>query len=161
VGIGAIGAATAKRALAFDMQILAYRRTRSPSPLPNVDLVSGLDELLGASDHIVVAAPATPATYHLFDANAFARMKRGAHLINVSRGALVDQDALLKALDDESLAMATLDVTDPEPLPAGHPLYAHPRVRVSPMSAGAPPTPGVGRSSCSKRTSVGSSKENL
>jgi phosphoglycerate dehydrogenase-like enzyme len=59
-------------------------------------------------------------------------MKPTAHLVNIARGTLVDQDALLAALDAEQLAGASLDVTDPEPLPAGHPLYAHPKVRLSP-----------------------------
>ena len=61
--------------------------------------------------------------------------KRGLHLINIGRGALIDQDALLSALDAGAIARATLDVTDPEPLPAGHPLYAHPKVRISPHTS--------------------------
>jgi phosphoglycerate dehydrogenase-like enzyme len=94
-------------------------------------MVTSLPELLGQADHVVVAAPATPATFHLLDADAFAAMKPNAHLVNIARGALVDQDALLAALDAGQLAAASLDVVDPEPLPAGHPLYEHPKVRVS------------------------------
>ncbi len=59
-------------------------------------------------------------------------MKPGVHVVNISRGSLIDQDALLTALDDGRVALASLDVVDPEPLPAGHPLYAHPRVHLSP-----------------------------
>ena len=76
----------------------------------------------GRSDHLVVAAPATPATHHLLDEAAFAAVKPGVHLVNVARGSLVDQDALLRALDDGRVALASLDVVDPEPLPDGHPL---------------------------------------
>ena len=87
------------------------------------------------------ATPATAATRHLIDAAAFDALKPGAHLVNVARGALVDQDALLAALDSGRVATASLDVVDPEPLPEGHPLYAHPGVRLSPhISWSAPDT---------------------
>jgi len=141
IGIGGIGSATAARALAFDMHVTAYRRTGSPSPVDGVVIASDLEELLGASDHVVVAAPATAASRHLLDRRAFDSMRDGVHLVNISRGALVDQDALLGALESGRVAMATLDVTDPEPLSPGHPLYSHPRVRVSPhVSWSAPST---------------------
>src|SRR5207302_905829 len=86
-------------------------------------------------------APLTPATRHMIDASVFARMKPTAHLVNISRGGLIDQEALLMALDEGRIARATLDVTTPEPLPEGHPLYAHPKVRVSPhiSFSGGPP----------------------
>ena len=132
VGIGAIGTATATRALAFGMEVAAYRRKKSASPLSDVAIVPEIEDLLAISDHLVIAAPATEETRHLIDARAFASMKEGVHLVNISRGALVDQDALLSALDSGRVAMATLDVTEPEPLPEGHRLYAHPLVRVSP-----------------------------
>ncbi|MGH2728119.1 MAG: NAD(P)-dependent oxidoreductase, partial [Actinomycetota bacterium] len=132
IGFGEIGREVARRALAFDMNVVAVRRTRAPSEIPGVEVVGSLGELLGAADHVVVTAPATPATRHLLNAKAFARMKPGAHLVNIARGTLIDQDALIAALDDGTVAMASLDVVDPEPLPAGHPLYAHPKVRVSP-----------------------------
>jgi len=89
------------------------------------------DELLPGADHVVLAAPATARTRHLLDAAAFAQMKPGAHLVNIARGSLVDQDALRAALDDGTVARATLDTVDPEPLPAGHWLYAHPQVRMT------------------------------
>jgi phosphoglycerate dehydrogenase-like enzyme len=132
VGLGEIGTATAHRALGFGMEVLAFRRTSAPPQLSGITIVPALDHLLGASDHVVIAAPATPATRHLIGAHAFGAMKNGVHLVNVSRGTLVDQDALLAALDSGQVAMATLDVTDPEPLPEGHRLYSHPRARVSP-----------------------------
>ena len=79
----------------------------------------------------MIAAPATAATQHLIDAAALERMKPGVHLVNVARGTLVDQDALRAALDDGRVAMASLDTVDPEPLPEGHWMYGHPKVRSS------------------------------
>ena len=131
VGIGAIGSAVARRAQAFDMRVIATRRTAAPAD-DGIERAASLAELLAAADHIVVAAPATAETRHLIDADALGAVKPGAHLINIARGSLVDQDALLAALDDGRLAMASLDVVEPEPLPAGHPLFTHPRVRLSP-----------------------------
>ena len=132
IGLGAIAIETAKRALAFDMRVLAFRRTDAPSPMEGIEIAGSLPELLAASDHVVVAAPATAATRHLLDDAAFAAIKPGAHVINIARGDLIDQEALIRALDAEQVAVASLDVMDPEPLPAGHPLYAHPKVRLTP-----------------------------
>jgi phosphoglycerate dehydrogenase-like enzyme len=131
VGLGAIGQEVAKRALAFDMQVVGVRRSAGPSPIAGVTMRDSLAALLEQSDHVALAAPATPETRHLFGASAFAAMKPTAHFVNVSRGSLVDQDALIAALDAGQLAMASLDTVEPEPLPAGHPLFAHPKVRLS------------------------------
>ena len=68
----------------------------------------------------------------MFNDDLFAKVKPGAHLINVARGSVVDQEALIRALDSGRLGFATLDVTDPEPLPEGHSLYTHPKVRLTP-----------------------------
>ena len=132
VGLGGIGSAVATRALAFDMHVRAVRRSGAPSPVPGVTLVPTLGDLLPIVDHLVVAAPATPKTRHLLDEDAFAAVRPGVHLVNIARGALIDQDALRSALDDGRVALASLDVCDPEPLPAGHWLYTHPKVRLSP-----------------------------
>jgi len=132
VGLGAIGTAVAQRALPFGMRVRACRRSGRPSDVAGVDVVSDLIALVAEADHVVIAAPATPATRHLFNRAVFARMKPGAHLVNVARGGLVDQDALRAALDDGRVAMASLDAVEPEPLPAEHWLYTHPRVRLSP-----------------------------
>ena len=132
LGFGGIGQAVAVRALAFGMEVRAARRTRTPSPVPGVEVVADARAAVEGADHVVVAAPATPATRHLVDAALLAAMKPGAHLVNVSRGRLVDQDALRAALDSGPLACASLDTVEPEPLPAGHWLYTHPRVRLSP-----------------------------
>jgi phosphoglycerate dehydrogenase-like enzyme len=132
VGIGGIGEAIAQRALAFGTNVIAFRRRSAPPPLPEIRVVSSLEELLPACDHLVLAAPLTPHTRHLLDARAFGLVRPGVHLVNIARGGLIDQEALRVALDDDRVAMATLDTVDPEPLPAGDWMYSHPRVRLSP-----------------------------
>jgi phosphoglycerate dehydrogenase-like enzyme len=132
VGVGAIGTEVARRALSFDVEILALRRRATPAPLPGIELVGRLTDLLGRSDHLVIAAPATPNTHHLMDAAAFAACKPGVHIVNIARGSLIDQNALRAALDDGRVARASLDTVDPEPLPEGHWLYGHPSVRLTP-----------------------------
>lgn len=132
VGLGSIGTEVATRALAFEMEVVALRRSPRSSPISGVTLAPSLASLLSGSDHIVLAAPATAETARLIDDDALAEIKPGAHFVNVSRGSLVDQEALLRALDDGRIAIASLDVVEPEPLPAGHRLYAHPKVRLSP-----------------------------
>lgn len=97
-----------------------------------VQAVGSIEQLLAASDHLVLALPITAQTYHLINVATLAHARPGLHLVNIARGALVDQQALLQALDAGRLSGATLDVTDPEPLPDGHPLYHHPRVRITP-----------------------------
>ena len=91
VGLGGIGLATAERALPFGMKVRALRRRPEPSPLEGVEVVGSLEELLPESDHLVLAAPATPRTRHLIDAEALALVKPGVHLVNIARGALVDR----------------------------------------------------------------------
>ena len=131
VGFGGIAQAIARRALPFEMRVKALRRSGAPSSIAGVGIVADLASLLVDADHVVIAAPETPATRHLFGDEAFACVKPGAHLVNIARGGLVDQDALRRALDQGQIGLATLDCVDPEPLPAGHWLYGHPRVRVS------------------------------
>ncbi|MGH7419899.1 MAG: NAD(P)-dependent oxidoreductase, partial [Candidatus Rokuibacteriota bacterium] len=97
------------------------------------------DELLAQSDVVVIALPLTKATHHLFTRDLFRRMRRHAILINVTRGAIIYGEDLLAALDQGLIGGAGLDVTDPEPLPPGHPLWTHPRVIVTPHTAGGSP----------------------
>jgi phosphoglycerate dehydrogenase-like enzyme len=131
VGLGGIGTELARRAQAMGMRVAAVRRTAQSGPA-GVEILPSLDELLPQADHLVLAAPATRHTRQLMNAETFKKCKSGMHLVNVARGALVDHEALLDALDSDIVARATLDVTDPDPLPAGHPLYSHPAVKVSP-----------------------------
>jgi phosphoglycerate dehydrogenase-like enzyme len=131
VGLGGIGTEIAIRAVPFGMRVRAVRRTAAPSPVPGVEVVAEFTDLLGDADHLVLAAPGTRRTRHLVDAEALNAVKPGVHLVNIARGSLIDQDALRVALDDGRVAMATLDTVDPEPLPAGHWMYEHPKVRLS------------------------------
>jgi phosphoglycerate dehydrogenase-like enzyme len=131
VGFGGIGREVAKRALPFGMRVRALRRSEGGA-MAGVELVRALPELLRDADHVVLAAPATPETRHLIGREALTHVKPGVHFVNVARGALVDQEALRAALDDGRVACASLDVAEPEPPPAGHWLYTHARVRLSP-----------------------------
>lgn len=139
LGLGGIAQATAHRALAFGMTVIAHRRTAQPSPIAGIELVE-FDALLARSDHLVIAAPATRETHHAIGRDALARTKPGVHLVNIARGGLVDHDALRVALDDGRVKLASLDTVDPEPLPAGHWLFTHPRVRLSPHCSWSAPS---------------------
>jgi phosphoglycerate dehydrogenase-like enzyme len=140
VGFGGTGRAVARRALGFGMRVLAVDIEDVP-PEPDVTLWrhDRLHDLLGESDVVVIGLPLTKATRHLFTRDLFRRMRRHAILINVTRGEIVYGDDLLAALKEELIGGAGLDVTDPEPLPPGHPLWTHPRVIVTPHTAGGSP----------------------
>lgn len=133
-GFGAIGEALATRALALGMEVIALRGSDAPFP-PGIARAADMAELMCRSDHLVLAAPATDRTRHVVNAETLAHARPGLHLINVARGSLVDTDALLAALDEGRLAKASLDVAEHEPPPAGHRLYTHPRVRLSPHTS--------------------------
>lgn len=131
VGLGAIGSAVARRAQAFEMEISALVRT--PRALPaGIARADDIESLLRSSDYLVLAAPATAATHHLLDQKRLAEAKPGLRLINVARGSLVDHEALRWALEEGIVAHAYLDTAEPEPVPEGHWLYAHPGVSLSP-----------------------------
>ena len=132
IGVGGIGAMVADRAIPFDMKVIGYRRRAAAAHRPEVEITTSLADVLRAADHLVITAPSTPKTRHMLNEEMLALVKPGVHLVNIARGALVDQDALLAALDDGRVAMASLDTVDPEPLPAGHWMYSHPKVRLSP-----------------------------
>lgn len=133
VGLGAIGRAVARRATALGARVLAVRRSSEGAiGLIGVEMRDHVADVVREADHIVIAVPATPQTRHLFDRGLLGLARPGAHLINVARGSVVDQQALLEALDSGRLGYATLDVTDPEPLPEGHALYTHTKVRLTP-----------------------------
>ena len=136
VGLGRIGRRVAAKARPFGLRVLAA----DPYLPAEVFAEQGverrpLDRLLAESDFVSLHVPLTEETRGLLDARAFRLMKPGACLINAARGALVDETALLEALDDGRLAGAGLDVLAVEPPPAEHPLLRHPRVLVTPHSA--------------------------
>lgn len=133
VGLGRIGAAVARRARGFDMRILYTGPRKKPAVAAGVDAIYvDIETLLRESDFVSLHCPLTPETEHLIDANALAQMQDDAILINTARGGVIDQQALLDALNTNALGGAGLDVTDPEPLPADHPLLAQDRVIVTP-----------------------------
>lgn len=136
VGFGGIGRALADKALALGMRVLALRRSESSAAsVAGVEIVRDIADLFARADHVVLAAPGTPETRHIVNRDVLRQAKPGLHLVNVARGSLVDQAALLEVLDDGRMGRASLDVTEPEPLPAGHPFYTHPRVRLSPHTS--------------------------
>jgi phosphoglycerate dehydrogenase-like enzyme len=138
VGLGRIGTRLARLAKAFDMHVLATKRDPS-SHIDWADCVYHFDrlpELLPTADIVTLTCPLTADTLNLFDARAIAAMKRSAHLINVARGQIVDEEALIRALREGRLAAAGLDVTCQEPLPADSPLWTLPNVLVTPHKAG-------------------------
>ncbi len=138
VGMGRIGARLAKLAKAFDMRVIATKRDPNTGTA-GADAVytqDRLPELLGQADIVAIACPLTPETENLFDAKAFAAMRPSAHLINVARGRIVDENALVAALREKRIAAAGLDVTRDEPLPSDSPLWAMPNVLLTPHTAG-------------------------
>lgn len=141
VGLGNVGRAVARRARAFDMRVLGLRR-RMAEPVPDVDELlppERLDGLLAASDYVVLATSLNDATWHLIGEAQLAVMRRSAWLINIGRGPLVDQPALVAALREERIGGAALDVFEQEPLPAESPLWAMPNVIVTPHAGGSGP----------------------
>jgi glyoxylate reductase len=139
VGLGRIGRAVAQRAAGFQMRVLYYDPHCDPDKGQAVGAVvrCSFDELLAESDFVTLHVPLTPETHHLIDAQALRQMKPSACLINTSRGPVVDTAALVDALVDGEIASAALDVTDPEPLPAGHPLVGLSNCLVVPHIASA------------------------
>ena len=140
VGAGDLARGTARVAQAFDMRVVAITRdparARSHGALFDAILpVSELHAALAMADAVVVTVPHTPATERLIDAAAFAAMRPGAAFINIARGQVVDETALIEALRSGHVGFAALDVATVEPLPAGSPLWDLPNVLISPHSA--------------------------
>lgn len=136
IGMGPIGEEVARLGVALNMQVEAIRRTPTGNePCPTYSF-SELSAVLGRADWVVVALPLTPDTASLFNATTFASMKPGVHFVNVGRGELVDESALIAALQSHHVAGAALDVFATEPLPTESPLWDMPNVIITPHSSG-------------------------
>jgi phosphoglycerate dehydrogenase-like enzyme len=140
IGAGGIGQEIASRAKAFGMRIFGSRR--HPQPLPNFDKVVGADEwkaLLGEADYVVIATPLTWDTKGMIDAEVLRLMRPSAYLINIARGAIVDEFALVEALQNGEIAGAALDTVFTEPLPPESLLWSLPNVVITPHCSGNSP----------------------
>jgi len=143
VGLGDIALATAERLKGFGVQVIGVRRSDvaggPPAHVDQVVSIANLDAVLGEADHVISSVPHTAETVRMFDRDRFARFKDGAYFYNVGRGTSVDQAALIQALESGKLGGAGLDVTDPEPLPEGDPLWDAPNVIITAHTSGATP----------------------
>ena len=140
IGLGRIGFEVAKRLKGFDMKILYHGRSRKPletEAAVGATYVPNLYDMLGQSDYVILVAPATAKTRHLMGAKEFEAMKNDAIFVNISRGTLVNQEALVGALETGGIGGAGLDVTDPEPLPIEHKLFSFPNVVITPHTGSA------------------------
>jgi phosphoglycerate dehydrogenase-like enzyme len=136
VGAGGIGIELMRYLEPFGCRIIAVNRSGDAVDGADETLpVTRLDDACGMADHIVLAAPATPATEALIGADQLARMSPGAWIVNIGRGSLIDTVALTTALAAGAIGGAALDVTEPEPLPADHPLWSEPRCLITSHSA--------------------------
>jgi phosphoglycerate dehydrogenase-like enzyme len=137
VGYGSIGREVAKRAKAFDMRVWGVTRSGEGdrTHAENIVAAANLHEVLPEADYVLIAAPETAETKHLIGAAQIARMKRGARLINIARGSLLDEATLIRALESGALGGAALDVTDAEPLPAESPLWKTPNLMITPHTS--------------------------
>ena len=137
VGYGSIGRELARRAHAFDIRVWGVTRSGKGDATHAEKIVPAaqLDEVLPQADYVVIAAPETQGTAQLMNAPRIARMKRGARLVNVGRGSLLEEAALLRALESGALAAAALDVTGTEPLPPESPLWKAPNLLITPHTS--------------------------
>ncbi len=138
VGYGSIGREVAKRARGFDMRVWGVTRSGKgePAHAEKIFAASQLAEALPGADYVLICAPETAETKHLIGAAEIAKMKRGARLINVGRGSLLDEAALVQALESGGLGGAALDVTETEPLPAESSLWKAPNLFITPHTSG-------------------------
>jgi phosphoglycerate dehydrogenase-like enzyme len=137
VGFGSIGRELAKRARAFDIRVWGVTRSGrgDTTHAERIVPVAQLEEALPHADYVVIAAPETTETRHIIGAPQIAKMKPGARLINVGRGSLLDESALIRALESGALGGAALDVASVEPLPPDSPLWKAPNLFVTPHTS--------------------------
>jgi D-2-hydroxyacid dehydrogenase (NADP+) len=136
VGAGGIGRALIRKLAAFDVDVIAVTRRGHDVPGAARSLsAEDSDSIWAAADHFVLAAPATGETRHLVGAAQLAAMRPHSWIVNIARGSLIDTDALVEALNERRIGGAALDVTDPEPLPDGHPLWTARNALITPHIA--------------------------
>ena len=135
IGVGGVGAATARRLVPFDVTLTLVARTARETELGSVHGLDELPRILPTADIVILAVPLTPETTGLVSADLLAHLGHGALVVNVSRGGVIDTDALVDAVRTRGV-MAALDVTDPEPLPPDHPLWTLPGVIITPHVGG-------------------------
>ena len=138
VGYGSIGREVARRAKAFDMKVWGVTRsgTGERAHVEKIFAASKLHEALPGADYVLICAPETAETKHLIGAEEIARMKRGARLVNIGRGSLLDESAMIQALETGALGGAALDVAATEPLPPESPLWKAPNLFITPHTSG-------------------------
>lgn len=144
VGLGSIGSAVAKRANGLEMRILAIDLfpPEKPDYVERIEKPEKIHELLPEADFISICCPLTKDTYRMIGESEFHKMKPSAYLINIARGKIIDEAALIKALKEERIAGAGLDVFEEEPLPEDSELWNMPNVIITPHSAGVSPETG-------------------
>ena len=138
LGLGSIGGDYARKMALLGSRVIGIRRTKAACPdyLEEIGTFEDIDRFLPEADIVAMALPNTPQTYHIMNEERLSGMKRGSILLNVGRGTAIDQDALVKVLRNGPLAGASIDVTDPEPLPADHPLWRCENLLLTPHIAG-------------------------
>lgn len=136
-GLGSIGRHLAQTANHFGLRVWGYKKNRQNVPeVERVFTGGGFRDFLSAPDYIVITLPSTPSTFHMFDDDAFAAMKPSAVLINIGRGSVVSESALIQALQKGKIGGAVLDVFEEEPLPQESPLWSLPNVFITPHISG-------------------------
>ena len=138
IGLGSIGGDYARKMALLGSRVVGIRRTKAECPdyLEEIGTFEDIDRFLPEADIVALALPNTPQTYHIMNEERLSGMKRGSILLNVGRGTAIDQDTLVKVLRNGPLAGASIDVTDPEPLPADHPLWRCENLLLTPHIAG-------------------------
>ena len=140
VGMGAIGSGICRRLQGFDVEVVGVRHSpEKDGPADEIVGYDGLADALSQSAAVLLACPLTEGTEHLLDREAFKTLPPDAVVVNVARGGVIDTDALVAALRTNKIGGAALDVTDPEPLPPGHPLWDFGNVLITPHNAGHTP----------------------
>lgn len=145
LGLGNIGGEFGEMCRALGAHVIGFNRTQTPNPeaAHEIYTLDRLDEFLPGADVIAMALPDTPSTQNIMNKSRFQKVKKGAYLVNAGRGSAIDEDALLQALSDGTLAQASLDVTRTEPLDKSHPLWRAENLLITPHVSGGDHLPDI------------------